>query len=750
MQLIWNLRASIVVAALIATTIGIPTTGFGENESTSPALARAIAANRDVFGEAAIRQPNGASYEFFANLIPPVRYTAYAAFDCYPIVLGICGGQYKGRLISDGSAINAATKSTDTWLDAGFPVTFSVGDGETFGKDLGRLDGPRYSKGYLPIVEMVYREKGTAYREEVFGGVSSPFGENAACFARFSLPDGGSGKLTAKVDIDGEIKQSGSLLTYPTGKVLVWFSGNCKWDSKTREITAQLAKGRDAFIVVFTWPVEFKPSFDLTSAVYQKERTACTRYWDDKLTTGSIVETPEPRINECMKALQIGTMLCREGNTIFYSSTNFYEALCEAECSDSALSLLFFGHKEATREVLPSLMKYLQPGIEFHDSAFKLQTLSYYYWLTRDADFIRSQKEHWMAALNRIIDGRDPKTGLLPREDYCGDIKTRVLSLNSNSSSWRGLRDFAVVLDEIGEKELAVRVSGIAREYRKVILDAVDKSVRKDIDPPFVPIALFGEEEPYETLTETRMGSYWDLMIPYVLGSRVLGDDSKQTGWILDYLHKRGGLFMGMIRFHLASTDDLYGLRYVLTLLRRDEVDRALVSFYGKMAQGLTQNTYIGGETILLNPLTPRGRVEHLPPNSASNSLLLWNLRYLMVQDWDIDDDGRPDILRLMFATPQRWLEDGKTIKVEKLPTAFGTVSVRMVSRLNVGEVIASMTMPAHSPTHTLIRARVPDGWVVTGARIGRKTLPVDDKGTVEITGIKGKVTVRFEVKPSH
>lgn len=741
------LKTIIVATAAMLAAIASPAAVSAQSMSTNrTTLQKAIAARRDVYGEAAMRQPNGPSYEFFADLIPPIRYARLAGFEHYPLVLGMSGGAFKARLVSNGSAINARGKAPE-WLDTGSPVTFSMGNGAVFGADLAQLDGPRYSLGYLPIVETVYREGDTAYREEVFAGVSAPFGESAACFVRFSLADGRSGKIVAKIGAEGEIAQAGSLLTDPAAKALVWFSGNCKWDPKAREIGVQLRAGQDAYLVIFTQPAEFRPKGSLSAADYQGERAKCAGYWEAKLNTGCLVQTPEPRVNQCLNALQIGTMLLRRGDTIFYSSTNVYQALCEAECTDSALSLLLFGHEKTTREVLPTLMQYLQPGIEFHDSAFKLQTLSRFYWLTRDADFIRSQKPHWTAALDRIMKGRDPKTGLLPREDYCGDIKTPIYSLNANANSWRGLRDFAVVLEEIGEKDLAARVSNEARDYRKFILDAVQKSVRKDVSPPFMPLALFGEEEPYQAITETRMGSYWDLMIPYVLGSGVLGDDSEQTGWVLDYLHKRGGIFMGMIRFHESTTDDLYGLRYVLTLLRRDEVDRALVSFYGKMAQGLTHDTYIGGERIALNPTTPFGRWEDQPPNSSSNALWLWNLRYLMVQDWDINDDGRPDTLRLMFAAPQRWLEDGKTVRVQQMPTAFGPVSISMTSHVAQGEVIAEVALPTHAPEHTLLRARVPDGLVVTSAEIAGKALAADDRGTVDISGLEGKIAVRFSVK---
>jgi hypothetical protein len=50
-----------------------------------PSLAEAKTALRDVWGELAMQQPNGASYEFFKPLIPPPRYV-HADFRFYPLV----------------------------------------------------------------------------------------------------------------------------------------------------------------------------------------------------------------------------------------------------------------------------------------------------------------------------------------------------------------------------------------------------------------------------------------------------------------------------------------------------------------------------------------------------------------------------------------------------------------------------------------------------------------------------------------
>jgi hypothetical protein len=105
------------------------------------------------------------------------------------------------------------------------------------------------------------------------------------------------------------------------------------------------------------------------------------------------------------------------------------------------------------------------------------------------------------------------------------------------------------------------------------------------------------------------------------------------------------------------------------------------------------------------------------------------------VQDWDLDDDGKPETLRLFFATPKRWLEDGETINLENAPTAFGPVSVRMESKLKAGKVIAHVDFPTRNkPKSISLRARVPDGWKVSGVECNSEKLSVDKAGTISLS----------------
>jgi hypothetical protein len=307
----------------------------------------------------------------------------------------------------------------------------------------------------------------------------------------------------------------------------------------------------------------------------------------------------------------------------------------------------------------------------------------------------------------------------------------------------------ALVLDDIGDKEQAEKLAKIAAEYRKVILAAIDKAMDRSVDPPFMPIAL-GEERVHDPITGTRLGSYWNLVVSQVLFSGVFPPNSQTPGDILRYIQTRGGLCMGMIRcqsvrgawMNVQQIDDLYTTRYAQALLERDEPDRALITFYGKLAQGMTRDTFIDGESSGIEPLDQFGRQMGLPPNSAANAHFLLMLRYMLVQDYDTNDDGRADTLRLCFATPRRWLEDGKQIVVERAPTQFGNVSFRIKSDLKHNRLTAEIDLPPRAPAHTLLRLRLPDGQKISSAN-----MPTTAPETFDLSGQRGHCSIVVKVK---
>jgi hypothetical protein len=717
-------------------------------------LQEALAASHDIWGELAMRQPNGPNFEFFAKRLPPLRYVN-TEFRHYPILLSAPNAKYKARLTSNGSALNALAKK-ETWHDVGLPVSFLVGaDRHPFGSALSQLTGPHYAKGYLPIVQMEYREGGSVYRQEVFASIVSPFApDSTTVFVRFSLRAGKSGQIAAAPG-RGKMRAVDGFLQDEQGQGWVWHDANWQWNESGQRLETRLRPGQSAVLAVFCAGVtDVKPP-PLDAAVYQAQRRQCADYWQNKLQTAAQIVTPEPYVNAAYRSLLIGTLLLTIGDTPNYSAQNIYETTFQAECGDAVRALLLYGIPEKGRLVANLLQRPSQTGLDAHDTAFKLQLLAHYYRLTGDKEFVLRFRTLWEKDALHFEGHLDAKTGLTPPESYCGDIAKKVFQLSANANLWRGLRDMAVVLEELQEHDAARPLREAAERLRKNVLAAAEASIRKDVTPPFVPIALFGEEKPYEQLTASMEGSYWNLMAPFVLGSGVFGVRSEEARWILDTIQTRGGLCMGLTRFHQHSglfanengVDDLYGLRYVLELLQRDEVDRALTSFYGKLAQGMTRDTFIDGEGTGLEPLDAQGRPLYLPPDSAGNAFFLWMLRYLLLQDWDDNNDGSPETLHLLFATPRDWLRDGAVLKIAHAPTAFGPVSVTLRSHLARGEITAVAIAPPTPPKSMQIRFRLPEGWQAMSAQVNGKPCPFDKQNTLDLSGARKRFVIRLRVQ---
>jgi hypothetical protein len=726
----------------------------GTRADPLPTPAEMAAARRDVWGEAVLRQPEGPSYDFFKDLLPPIRYVN-TAFRHYPIVLSAPAGPVKARWVSNGSAVNARASKKPMWREVGLPVRFRIGDPpEPFGENPERLSGPTYAAGYLPIVAVGYTLGPTRYQQEAFASVREPLAGRGAVFVRFTARNG-PGVVRARLDSDTVAEAAAGTVRNTNGEALVLFDAAWQWDGQEKELTARLTPDRPyAVLVVLTQP-QPSPVAAVSPARYDEERRACVNSWEALLRRGMSLRVPEPVVNAAWKALVIGNFLIANGDRMNYSAGNAYDHLYEAECGDATRALMLYGFTDDARRMVGPLLAFNRQATRFHVAGHKLQLLNHYFWVTRDAAYLREKEAVWQGVVDFLAANRTAPNGLLPKDNYAGDISQQVWALNSNANCWRGLRDLAAVLAELGETERAKRLAAEARAFREAILRAVAQSERRDVRPPFIPNALFGAEEPHEPLTATRIGSYYDLMAPYILGSGVFGPGNERETWMIEYLREHGGLAMGMLRTmpHQGEFDKqpgvnvLYGLRYNLALLRRDDVGPAQVGFYGQLAQAMTRDTFIGAEGTRFFHGDRFGRSMYLPPNSASNAMFLTTLRYLLIQDWDLDDDGKPDTLRLLYAAPGRWLADGAELAAERAPTMFGPVSFWARSQVMRGEVLLEVEAPPRRPEQWLVRLPLPAGWEVAAAHVGETALPLGKDRAVDLTGRTGRFTVRFTTR---
>ena len=55
---------------------------------------------------------------------------------------------------------------------------------------------------------------------------------------------------------------------------------------------------------------------------------------------------------------------------------------------------------------------------------------------------LREKEKTWQDLVNFLVASRkETDNGLMPPDNYAGDIATQVYALNSNANCWRGLRE---------------------------------------------------------------------------------------------------------------------------------------------------------------------------------------------------------------------------------------------------------------------------------------------------------------------
>ena len=750
-----GVRRGIARAAFAVPLLATVLVGVASAADKLPTVDEMIGAKTDILGEAAIRQAGGPSYEFFAKAMPPLRYVN-AAFRHYPIVLAAPRNGCKARLVSNGSAINAKG-NLSTWQDVGLPVSFCVGPKEVaFGDDLERLDGPRLADGYLPIVGMSYRDGDTTYRQEAFVSVEPALADHGVVFVRFSLDGGQAGKVTARITPSEPLHQVGRELRDSREEVFVGTGPNWQWDPAKQTLSATVTPDGEAVLAVCTAAIPKLPAGSLVPSgdEYGKQREQCVAVWRELLGKGVTLDVPETVVNNAWRAALAANFTVVTGDTVNYSAGNAYQTEYITEGSRTARAFMLFGFVGQSRPMLLSLLDHSIPEHKYAVTGWKLRTLAHYYWLTRDAEFVRANRHRWEPLVKLILDDLDPQTGLTPKDYYASDIAKPVWNLKTNANCWRGVRDVAAMLRDMGEPnprlEEAARGSIGKRSSRRSTRACIATSIRR-LCPTRSWTTWKNRTNRSLPAPRAATGAWW----PTTCSARESSTLSlEKAAWILDTLQRRGGVCMGMLRFDQHSklfanergVDDNYTTGYTLHLLRHDDVDRALVSFYGKLAQGFTHDTFVGGEGTSLDPLDKHGRPMYLPPCTAGNAFFLWTLRHLLVQDWDTDDDGKPDTLRLLYAVPRRWLRDGAVIKFERAPTAFGNLSLETESKLSQGELLVRIALPPRRPKRTLLRARVPEGWKAVSANVGGTPLSVDEGGVVDLSKQIGPITVRFQV----
>jgi hypothetical protein len=483
-------------------------------------------------------------------------------------------------------------------------------------------------------------------------------------------------------------------------------------------------------------------------AAYKQAKRSLVGYWDRRLSAAATFVVPEKRVLDAERNLLIQNMLM----SWRYSLGNSYERF-SWELVDVAEVMGDYGFHGIERAILGAS---LRSSSRFPNRAAgeRMAASAHYYRRFRNRMYVKRVTpmfRKYLAAFDRQL--KASPHGILRKERYGADIVSPVYGLHAQALVLQGLRGMSETWKRTGHPVLALQSSRLADRLESGLREAVRSSETELPDGSlFVPIALLdGEERPYDSLTAWKRGSYWNLVMPYVLGSGFFRPGSREADGVLRYMLNHGSRFLGLVRFNphtgvynpgyqAPGSDDVYGTGVVRFLADNDRPDQLVLSLYGKLAAGMTPETYVAGEGSTIAPSPGRYyRFMHRPPNSGNNAFFLEALRLTLVNE-TTDENDVPRGLELAYSTPRAWLRSGRIV-VRRAPTSFGPLSYSIDARARAIRV--RVNVPARTPPSTLrLRLRLPDGQRITGITRGGRAFHAFDPGTetIDLSGLTGRI----------
>lgn len=741
----------------------------------------ALRSERDVWTDEVLVAPDGPTYEAVLPYLNPLLHTDVTDSGvCYlPLTYPADASIYALHLV-DGSEIISEAAPKSYWAgneqnrpertkSAPLSYVFLAGD-ERVGSDLDRLGEQVLADGFLPILQMSYEAKDGA-RFEIESFVGRPAGTvSTVSYLKVRVVPG-AGPTTFVVRVAAEVAglEARDATVVRGDRVYVAHDGSGTFDGKA--VVFDCIDERTIHFAVWTRPARAERT-TIDAAHYEAARAEVATYWRDLLNRGGSIEVPEPLVMDAARNLLLQNLVLGHR----YSTGNHYDMTFLMEGAEAIEPLLWFGFVEQYRDKLNELLWLTNGGgtdwYEHWEWGTKLAAAAGYTWFTGDDSLVRNHLDRLVGYMRTMKEQRakDPE-GLLPPERWAWDIPDPIYGLHSLSWAWRGIRDMARVLSELGYEELGDEYAQEAAELGAALRAAAERvEARMDDGTLFIPIDLTpGKESGYQVVTDSRLGSYWNLAFSWVLTSDLLDKDRREQ--ILDYMERHGSWLLRMIRFNgvnvepvpigggvvdgpggykSSGVDNAWGVQATKALADSGRADDLVVAFYARLAHGMTRGTFIAGEGETIDPCeTEYFRSASAPPNSTNNALFLDILRLMLVREV-FDERGAPRELELTSATPRQWLEGGKRVAVEGVPTGFGDLTFEMRSDLGAdgaGTIEVRLVVPARRPpARVRIGVRVPPG-----SRVASVDGSVDarlDGETIELPAPAGEVRLTVTCEP--
>jgi hypothetical protein len=318
--------------------------------------------------------------------------------------------------------------------------------------------------------------------------------------------------------------------------------------------------------------------------------------------------------------------------------------------------------------------------------------------------------------------------------------------LSNTAEAWRGIRD----LSRAYEAMASAGADDAFRQRGRELADAADamcEDARHGVENSWItkdgvtglPIIAgdktFYWEHPYrsrpESYDENRVWS--ELFFG--------GTATKQTVQrIWDIAGERGHTTLGVFNNRKSLVGFLVW-EEIAGLLQHDMIPEALLAFYTHAFHAHTRGTWTAIECVDMD----RARGAHSPYCLPAQMTLPIVLKWLLVFE-----DPVTGVITLGQGIPRERLGHGGEIGVAGAPTRWGTLDYTITSRIDDGEVTASLNLPERAGAEIRLRLRAPTSFSLVSAHMaGREDvdLPIDADCIVlprELAG-PAEVTTRWK-----
>ena len=647
-----RLLALILLPAAIAATAGAaaaPRAGSCRPILSAEAthqVERAVGARTDLWGNGLLAEPGGPTYARARSYLPPLLFAGQAGqrrltssgiyYLAFGGPTGDGGGGPVALHVADGSEIVSNHIGSAS-------LQIGVGrDGrERYGSCLVRLAPPALGDGYQPILETSYTDgNGVRFSQESFAA-RVPETKALVSFIRLTVDGTAAGadeqvRLTPsqrglRVDDDRLVDENGPVL---------FFSAGAQFDGTS--LVYPVTGPRRIEVARLVRPAPSRP-VALSESAYDTARRSVVAYWDRRLAAGATFVVPERRVLDAERNLLIQNLSL----TWRYSVGNAYESFEFPESLENAGLLSEYGFAGPARAIVAqSLMR--EPHLYANwEAATRLLAAAQVNRLDPDRAFVAAVTPTLLRNARRLERQLPPgRHNLLRRERYTADLPDVAYGLDEQVVSWQGLRAVARMWAADGETGPAAAARTTAERLGQTLRDAIQRSeVHLPDNSVFVPARLLDDERAYGSVAKSLHGSYWNLVAPDALSSGLFAPGGTEATGVLAYLLRHGSRLLGLVRAGAYSlygrgraggsgTDEVYGLNVVRFLADNDRPDQLVLSLYGDLAAGMTENTFVSGEGATVAPLHGAFyRSMYLPPNSTSNATFLELVRLTLVHE---------------------------------------------------------------------------------------------------------------------